>query len=159
MLGRFIYVQFFFKLVVRADAEIPQLTFLLHLRCNLAATHTTLRRTGAGSLVALYNYHGGMEHHVVFDHVGVAQSPGKPHRTKNTRCKEVSNRANATIQIKLENIRAFLGGFPAVFYCGKTTVLSVRAVTVIKHNYLYRATRYREKTHLPIPCKTLPRNS
>ena len=48
---------------------------------------------------------------------------------------------------------------PRFFYCGKTTVISVQAVTVIKHNYCYRATRYREKAHFPIPCKTLPRNS
>ena len=50
------------------------------------------------------------------------------------------------------------GVSPRYFYCGKTTVISVQAVTVIKHNYRYRATRYREKTHLPIPCKTLPRD-
>ena len=42
------------------------------------------------------------------------------------------------------------GVSPRFFYCGKTTtVISVQAVTVIKHNYYrYRATRYREKTHL-----------
>ena len=46
------------------------------------------------------------------------------------------------------------------FYCGKTAVISEQAVTVINHNnYRYRATRYREKTHLRLPCKTLPRNS
>ena len=49
------------------------------------------------------------------------------------------------------------GVSPRYFYCGKTTVTSVQAVTVIKHNYRYCATRYREKTHLQIPCKT--RNS
>ena len=46
------------------------------------------------------------------------------------------------------------GVSPRYFYCGKTTVTSVQAVTVIKHNYRYCATRYREKTHLQIPCKT-----
>ena len=53
------------------------------------------------------------------------------------------------------------GVSPRFFYCGKTAVISVQAVTVIKHNYYrcYRATRYREKTHLPLPCKTLPKNS
>ena len=53
------------------------------------------------------------------------------------------------------------GVSPRFFYCGKTAVISVQAVTVIKHNYYrcYRATRYREKTHFPMPCKTLPKNS
>ena len=56
--------------------------------------------------------------------------------------------------------RAFFAGLSSgvsrrYSYCGKTTVIiSVQAFTVIKHNYRYRATRYREKTHfLPIPCK------
>ena len=58
-----------------------------------------------------------------------------------------------------KNIGLSSGVSPRCFYCGKTTVISVQAVTVIKHNYRYRATRYRENTHLPIRCKTLPSNS
>ena len=60
----------------------------------------------------------------------------------------------------VRNLQGFPRGFPRrYFYCGKTTVIPVQAVTVIKHNYRYRATRYREKTHSPKPCKMLPRNS
>ena len=41
------------------------------------------------------------------------------------------------------------GVSPRFFYCGKTTtIISVQAVTVIKNNYRYCATRYREKTNL-----------
>ena len=50
------------------------------------------------------------------------------------------------MDISLQDIQGLSSGvFPRYFYCGKTTVISVQAVTVIKHNYRYRASRYPEK--------------
>ena len=41
------------------------------------------------------------------------------------------------------------GVSPRYFYCGKTTVISVQAVTAKKHTSQYRAKRYRWIHNLP----------